>query len=92
MSTTTDDATPDHGGLRCGEVLADLSAYCDGELSGARRAAIEAHVRTCPDCARFGGAFAATLRALREQLGAPADVPAEIAERLAAALRRGRTG
>jgi anti-sigma factor RsiW len=82
----------ENGGLRCGEVLADLSAYCDGELSGSRRAAIEAHVRACPDCARFGGAFAATLRALREQLSAPADVPADVAARLAAALRRSRTG
>jgi len=85
------------GGRSCQQVLADLSAYCDGEFTGEQRAAIEAHVRECPDCERFGGVFATTLRALRERLAAAADVPGEdvpgeVAARLEAALRRNRTG
>lgn len=85
-------ATQGSGRLSCGEVLVDLSAYIDGDLTPARRVAIEDHVRDCADCARFGGAFAATLHALREQLSAAADVPADVAARLAEALRRSRTG
>ncbi len=88
---------PVYGGLACGEVLADLSGYLDGDLPAARRAAIEAHVRECPDCARFGGAFAAVLQRLRADLcgdraageiGGGMD-PA-IAARLYEALRRAR--
>jgi anti-sigma factor RsiW len=55
-------------GLRCGEVLAQLSAYMDGELSSADCARIDGHVSACDLCERFGGEFASAVRALREHL------------------------
>lgn len=80
------------GGLTCGQVLARLSDYVDGELSASDHAAVAAHVRDCPDCARFGGAFAAVLDGLRRRLrgtSTEAMDPA-VAARLDEALRRGR--
>lgn len=37
--------------MDCHDTQAMLSAYHDGELSGADRAQVESHLRTCPDCA-----------------------------------------
>lgn len=80
-------------GLSCGQVLAGLSDYMDGELPHGQREQVEAHVRGCELCARFGGVFAATVRGLRLRLGAAEDVPADVARRLDAALRlHGREG
>lgn len=77
-------------GLRCSEVLAQLSAYLDGELDAATRSKIEAHVDACDQCERFGGAFAATIQALRQRLGAAPAAPTEVSARLRDALRRSR--
>lgn len=77
-------------GLRCSEVLTQLSAYLDGELDTATRGNIEAHVGACDQCERFGGAFAATIRALRRRLGAAPAVPTDVSARLRDALRRAR--
>jgi anti-sigma factor (TIGR02949 family) len=74
------------GGLSCSEVLARLSDYVDGELSDGDRARVEAHLRGCDGCARFGGEFRATVQALRTHLGAAAEVPRELNERLRRAL------
>lgn len=52
-------------GLRCGQVLARLSDYVDGSLTAEEREALEAHVRGCDNCERFGGSFAKVLGALR---------------------------
>jgi anti-sigma factor RsiW len=81
------------GGLSCGQVLAGLSDYLDGEMPAAQRDQVEAHVRGCALCARFGGVFAATVRGLRERLGAAEDVPTDVARRLDESLRlHGREG
>jgi len=74
-------------GLRCGEVLERLDAYLDGALEVPARERLEAHVRGCDQCARFGGVYAATVRALRGRLGAAEELPGEVAARLDAALR-----
>jgi RNA polymerase sigma-70 factor (ECF subfamily) len=66
---TLSESEREVGGLRCSEVLARLSDYVDGELPGAERTAVEAHLRGCTVCERFGGRFAETLRATREALG-----------------------
>ncbi len=50
----------------CQNIQPDLSAYVDGELAPSRRAEIEAHVASCPDCQRE----LAGLRALAAGVGA----------------------
>jgi anti-sigma factor RsiW len=68
-------------GLRCSEVLALLSDYLDRELGAADREGVEAHLRGCDRCARFGGELRATVRALREHLlagSAPPGFPARL--------------
>lgn len=77
-------------GLRCSQVLECLSAYLDGELDERERTAIEAHVTGCDNCARFGGAMAEVVRALREHLTRRPDrsePPAGLARRIVDGLR-----
>ena len=45
-------------------------------------ARMEAHVRGCDRCERFGGEFAAGVARLRQALGTPAPVSPEAARRL----------
>lgn len=77
------------GGLRCSDVLARLSDYVERELAAPERERVEAHLRGCAVCERFGGRFAASVRATREALGAPPAIDeallARIRERLRAA-------
>jgi anti-sigma factor (TIGR02949 family) len=73
-------------GLSCSDVLARLSDYVDDELAAEERARVEAHLRGCDGCARFGGEFRATVRALRAHLTVAAEVPGELKERLRRAL------
>ena len=74
------------GGLSCSEVLERLSDYVDGELSQEERARLEAHLRGCDVCARFGGQFRATVRALRAHLAGSDGLSPELAERLRRAV------
>lgn len=53
-------------GVRCREVLADLSEYLDGALPPSRVVELQAHLAGCDNCARFGGHVADTLAALRQ--------------------------
>ena len=76
------------GGLTCGQVLERLSEYLDGDVNGALRLQIEEHLRGCEGCARFGGEFAATVRALRAHLLADVHIPARVQEQLHDALAR----
>jgi len=54
-------------GLRCRDVLADLSEFLDGNLGTARVAAIQAHLAECDTCARFGGNVGEIVAALRSE-------------------------
>lgn len=74
-------------GLRCGEVLELLSDYLDDTLPPDPRQRVEEHVRGCEVCERFGGEYAAAVRALRRQLGAAPPVPPAVRDRLRERLR-----
>jgi anti-sigma factor RsiW len=75
-------------GLRCSEVLADLSEYLEGGLPAARRAQLESHVRGCVYCERFGDRFAKAIRSLRDHLATADALDPAVAERLRERLRR----
>ncbi|MBX7079950.1 MAG: zf-HC2 domain-containing protein [Nannocystaceae bacterium] len=84
---TTPTATDrEIAGLRCSEVLALLSSWVDGELTGAQRGAVEGHVRGCDVCERFGGRFAAMVQAIRA-LASDDDVAPASLEQLRQRLR-----
>ena len=68
-------------GLRCDAVLGHLSDYLDGAVEPETREAIEAHLRGCDVCARFGGEFTQVVRSLRGQLGVEEPAP-EVSARL----------
>ncbi len=74
-----------HGGLWCTEVLELLPDLVAGEVGAEERAAVEAHLRACDACARFGGRYAGLLTALAE--AARQEPPAGVLERLRLRLR-----
>jgi anti-sigma factor (TIGR02949 family) len=53
------------GGLWCHDVLSLLDQYIDGQLAAGDLAAVQAHVRVCEQCARFGGAYGRVVAAVR---------------------------
>jgi anti-sigma factor RsiW len=77
------------GGLWCFDVLAHLSDYVDGELKADEKAKVEAHLKGCDECTRFGGEFGAVVQGLRAKLASRDDVPADVAQRLDEALKKG---
>ena len=71
-------------GIRCREVLADLSEYLDGTLPAARVHELRAHLQGCDNCSRFGGAVAGVLGRLRQALPASdADYAGTVIARIA---------
>lgn len=75
-------------GMRCGEVLAELSDYLDGEMAPGRLAQVVAHLQGCDACERFGGAFTAALHSLRHLEPGDAGDGAPAFERLRTCLER----
>ena len=57
-------------GLRCRDVLALLGDYVDGDLSAGDVAQVEAHLRGCDRCEKFGGEYGALVSGLRRRLDA----------------------
>ncbi len=55
--------------MRCDEIKADLSALIDGELALEARAAVEAHVAACRECARLLADLERVRIAVDAQLG-----------------------
>jgi len=68
------------GGLTCSAVLARLGDYVDGDTSTSERTQIDAHLRGCNVCERFGGRYSSVVHRARERLGAaPAVDEAQLA-------------
>jgi DNA-directed RNA polymerase specialized sigma24 family protein len=61
---------PPAGGLTCGEALARVSDFIDGELAPLERAQVEAHLRACERCAKLGSSMRLVVESLR-RLGEP---------------------
>lgn len=81
----SDDGERIVAGLHCGEVLADLTEYLDGQLPPDKMHRIQEHVRGCEACESFGSEIAVVVEALREGLKDPrADegIAARLLERL----------
>lgn len=76
------------GSLTCSQVLAELSAYLDGDLDPTRRGQVETHVAACQACATFGAGIARLLAEVRLRMASPDPVPDDIAARLHAALQQ----
>ena len=77
--------TLDH--YTCLETVRRLDAYLDRELSATERVEVEKHLETCNGCLKRFQFEAAVLDELRTKLRR-VSVPASLAERLRAALRR----
>jgi RNA polymerase sigma-70 factor (ECF subfamily) len=77
----------DIGGLTCSAVLERLGEYVDGELAEAEKSRVDAHLRGCTVCERFGGRYAGVVHAARDRLGASHDVDEATVARVREALR-----
>lgn len=77
-------------GLTCRQVLERLSDYVDQELTAEARQDVEAHLRGCQECLRFGGAVGGMVAAIRG--GLVTELPQGAAQRLAARLAGEREG
>jgi anti-sigma factor RsiW len=76
------------GGIRCIEVLELLSDYLDGEVSQEHRERIEAHLRGCDQCERFGGQMSSIVKSLRVTLRDPDPLDEGVSRRLQDRLKR----
>jgi hypothetical protein len=74
------------GGLTCSAVLAGLGDYVDGDTTPSETIHIDAHLRACSVCERFGGRYASIVHRARERLGAAPAVDELQLERIRALL------
>ncbi len=79
-------------GLRCSQVLDELSDYLDGALPPERVRQIEAHRNGCDWCERFGGRFRSAVGLLRQELTSAPAVSRELRTRLRERIRREQQG
>ncbi len=73
-------------GVRCREVLAELSDYLDGALTAERVGVLQAHLAGCDRCTRFGGEVSGVLAALRSGAAGAPELAPHTSERLHARL------
>lgn len=73
-------------GIRCTQVLAHLSDYLDGDLSSAQVAQVEAHLRGCDWCERFGAQMSEVVGAVRAELKEAPALDPEVERRLTARI------
>jgi anti-sigma factor RsiW len=72
--------------LKCRALLLDLSRYLDGELSPARRRAVEAHVDSCECCGTLSLRLRTVIAACRAEAGKRP--PRAVMQRAAARIRK----
>lgn len=72
--------------MRCWDARRWISSYLDGELAPNRRAAIEAHLESCPTCPPLYSALVGATSCLGELRDPDSVVPPHVAERIAVAL------
>lgn len=70
----------------CAAMLAEISAYLDGDLGAAQCQAIEAHCRTCLRCAALVAGLRETIGLCREAGSAP--LPEPVRQRAKASIER----
>ncbi len=73
-------------GVRCDEVLAELSDFLDGSLAPEREQQLRAHVAECNACECFGADVQTALQALRTTREA-ASLSDDLSERLAQRIK-----
>ena len=73
-------------GVRCSEVLAELSDFLDGQLTPERTEQLKAHVLACDVCERFGADVKSAVELLRKER-APEALSDDLSKRLADRLR-----
>ncbi|HVR75601.1 MAG TPA: zf-HC2 domain-containing protein [Planctomycetota bacterium] len=73
----------------CGAVHALFVPYIDGEASPAERRTVEAHVATCPECARRLALHRKIAEALRTETSGSPGLEPGLAERVRVRARRG---
>ena len=78
-------------GLRCRSLLTLLPDYVDGELDTREVGRVDAHLRECEHCAKFGGEYGTLVEELKGRFVLPtveSDVRARLADRMEAAWAR----
>jgi anti-sigma factor RsiW len=82
--------SPSHPTSRCRAHLLELSRHLDGDLTSARRRAIERHIHRCTCCAMLSDRLKRTLAACRQSSAArpPRPVRARAAARVRALMTR----
>lgn len=80
--------------VTCEGLLAQISAYLDGDLNAATCESIEQHAQTCPACAQVIADFRATTGICRKAADAPLPdaVRAKAQARVRELLRTGARG
>ncbi len=74
-------------GLRCRDLLSLLTDYVDGELGAKQVGRVDAHLRGCVHCEKFGGEYGALVGELKSRHTVPTvnpDVRARLANRMEA--------
>lgn len=76
---------------RCRTLVLELSRYVDGELTPARRRAVERHLDTCPCCGMMTSRLLRTIAACHAagQRQPPRTVMSRAAKRVRALIARG---
>lgn len=76
--------------MRCWDARVQVGDYLDGALAVPARAALEAHLATCPTCPPLYAALVGTTTALGEWRDADNTLPPALAARVAQVVKNGR--